>query len=232
MAKFLIGTLDGKIRSAHNPPLNFSISNRYVIDVPQDLDVEARTDSVPELIYEKTMGFKNRQGLVGLDFAQSDELLSIPNIDFALSDRCFVGPNKRCAMFPGGSLVTGPVPLVTRISRIWFHWYGFTLWTDQGPQPPDEVPARPEPPRVLYNYDPAAESFVDFNQDDLTVEVWNFAFNTKHLDASYEAVQSSDPDPYFPWTPGSPVNVRLKFTNTSEKIIHLSDWTLLHDSAP
>ncbi len=232
MAKFLIGTLDGKIRSVHNPPLTFSISNRFVIDVPQDLDVLAKTDSVPELIYEKTVAFRNRPGLSGLTFAQTDELLDVPNIDPALSTRCFVGKNKRCALFPGGTLVTGPVPILTRVSQIWFHWYGFSLWTDQGPQPPASVPERPAPPKVLYNYDPTSESFVEFNYNDLDVEVWNFAYDTKLLDASYETVQYSDPSPYFSWTSAAPVNVRLKFTNNSDKIIHLSDWLFLHDSAP
>lgn len=232
MTKFLIGTLDGKIRSSHEPPLAFSVSNRFVVDVPSDLDVGAATSSVPELIYEKTAAFRRRPGLSGLSLSQTDELLSTPNVDFSLSTRCFSGPNKRCAMFPGGTMVTGPVLISSRVSQIWFHWYGFTLWTDQGPQPPEAVQVRPPPPRVLYNYDPESKSFTEFSPGDLTVEVWNSAFNLKLLDASYESVQYSTPSSYFSWTSAAPVNVRLKFTNTSSRIVHLSDWTVLHNSVP
>lgn len=233
MAKFLIGTLDGKVRSAHNPPLDFSISGRYVVDVPQDLSVEAKTDSLPELLYEKVSGMQNRPAVrqvpsgTLLTYALSDELLVVPNVDSALSTRCMVGPNKRTAMMEGGVLWTNPLLVSATTSYAYFHWYGFSLWMDEGPQPPASVPVRPDPPRVLYNYDPVAKSFVEFNPGDVTVEVWSvgagpsFSPVAKLLTASYEAVQA------FSFATGS---VRLKFINNSPVTVWLSDWLFLYNS--
>ncbi len=233
MAKFLIGTLDGKVRSAHNPPLDFSISGRFVVDVPQDLAVVAKTDSLPELLHEKVVGIQNRPAVrqvpsgSQLVNALSDELLAIPNIDASLSSRSVTGPNKRCAMMQGGVLWTNPLPVSTTTSYVYFHWYGFRLFLDQGPQPPAAVPARPDPPRVLYNYDPVAESFVEFNPGDITVEVWSvgagpgFAPSAKLLTANYEVLQA------FAFSPGS---YRLKFINNSPVTVWLSDWLFLYNS--
>ncbi len=223
MTKFLIGSLDGKVRSAHSAPLDFSISNRYVVDVPQDVDVLATTDSLSELLYEKRAGMMNKAAVRGLPFYQEDELLAVPNVDVANSTLCMTGPNKRCAIFPGGTIVTQAISVAVEMANIWFHWYGFTLWSDPGPQPPSDVPARPAPPRLLYNYDPVAGSFVDFDHEDLTVEVFNTALSSSLLTAQYESVQT------FSFGPGS---FRLKFTNDSDKIVYLSDWILLHDSVP
>lgn len=234
MAKFLIGTLDGKVRSAHNPPLNFSISGRYVVDVPQDLSVEAKTDSLPELLHEKVVGIQNRPAVrqvpsgSRLTFALSDELINTGNVDSTLSTRCMVGPNKRSALMPGGVLWTNPMLVSTTTSYAYFHWYGFRLWMDEGPQPPASIPARPDPPRVLYNYDPVAQSFIDFNSDDITVEVWTvgsgpaFAPVAKVLTASYEVVQAFS---------FSSANVRLKFINNTQGTIWLSDWLFLYNSS-
>ncbi len=223
MAKFLIGTLDGKIRSAHNPPLNFSISGRYVVDVPQDLAVIAETDSLSQLIYEKVVGIQNRPVVraVGLPFVFNDELTLVPNIDNTLSTGCFIGPNKRCAVFPGGKLVTNLIPLSVELLNIYFHWYGFLLYSDQVPQTVD----RPEPPRTLYNYDESSSSFVDFNPDDLKLEMVNSTDTVVLITADYEVVQQ-------PAAPVGPGDVRLRFTNMSDRIIYLSDWIFLHDSAP
>jgi len=233
MAKFLIGTLDGKVRSAHNPPLDFSISGRYVVDVPEDLSVEAKTDSLPELIHEKLTGIQNRPAVrqvpsgSQLTYSLSDELLAVPNVDASLSTRCITGPNKRCAIMSGGALWTNPLLVTTTTSYVYFHWYGFRLFLDQGPQPPDSVPARPDPPRVLYNYDPVAESFVEFNPGDVTVEVWSVGAGpsytpvAKVLTASYEIVQALSL---------ASGNVRLKFVNNSPVTVWLSDWLFLYNS--
>lgn len=227
MAKFLIGTLDGKVRSAHNPPLNFSISGRYVVDVPQDLSVLAETDSLPQLIYEKVIGISNRPSVraAGLPFVFNDELTTVPNIDETQCTKCFIGRDKRCAMFPGGKLVTNLIPLSVEFANIYFHWYGFLLYSDEGPQPPSSIPARPEPPRTLYNYDSESSTFVDFNPDDVLLEMVNSTNTAVLMTASYEVVQQ-------PPSPIGPANVRLRFTNQSNRIIYLSDWIFLHDSAP
>jgi hypothetical protein len=233
MAKFLIGTLDGKVRSAHNPPLDFSISGRYVVDVPQDLSVEAKTDSLPELLHEKVVAIQNRAAVrqvpsgTQLKFALSDELLVVPNVDAVLSARCMLGPNKRSALMKNGVLWTNPLLVSATTSYAYFHWYGFRLWADEGPEPPAAVPVRPDPPRVLYNYDPVAQSFIEFNPGDLTVEVWSvgsgpsFAPVARLLTASYEVVQA------FSFASG---NVRLKFINNLPATIWLSDWLFLYNS--
>jgi hypothetical protein len=220
MAKFLIGTLDGRVRSAHNPPLVFSVSGRYVVDVPGDVQVAAATDSLPELLYEKVVGIRGRPAVRDLTFSLSDELLAVPNVDAARSSSFFLGPNKRTAMLPGGTLVTNPLPIAAPTSNFYLHWCGFTLWSDQGPEPPDAVPPRPVPPRLLYNYDPVAKSFVEFDPSGLVVEVWNSAFSLMLLAADFETVQA------FSFGPGS---VRLKFRNQTTSTVYLSDWLVLHD---
>lgn len=225
MAKFLIGTMDGKVRSAHNPPLNFSISNRYVVDVPQDLSVLAQTDSLSQLIFEKVVGIGNRTACRGLPFVFNDELTLVPNIDETQCSKCFIGPNKRCAMFPGGKLVTNLIPVSVQIANIYFHWYGFLLNSDEGPQPPSDIPVRPEPPRTLYNYDVVTKSFVDFNPDDVKLEMVDSTNTTVLITAVYESLQQ-------PSGTVGPANVRLRFTNLSDRIIYLSDWIFFHDSAP
>ncbi len=220
MTKFLVSTADGSVRSAHVPPLDFSVSGRFVVDVPDDVSVSADTASLADLLAEKIAGIGARPLVRGLPLSQYDELLSSPNVDPALSGRCFLGPNKRCSMFPGGTIVTNPIPISSSASHIYFHWYGFLLASEPGPRPPSAVPARPPPPRLLYNYDVLAESFVELDPSSLSVQVWDSTFSSMLLNVDFETVQP------FSFGPGS---VRLKFQNTSGSIQRLSDWAFFHD---
>lgn len=169
MPQFLISTQDGKIRSVHNSPLGFSVAGRYVINVPEQLVVEAPTDSVPALVAAKVTAFKTQLPGLYFPFALFDELLDMSNVDLTLSYRYFAGRNKRAALFPGGSFITQALPVGVTTSRIYSHWNSFTLYSDPGTQPPDPVSPTPAPPRLLYNYDPTLPGFYTPNPNDFSV---------------------------------------------------------------
>ncbi len=86
---------------------------------------------------------------------------------------------------------------------------------------------RPDPPRVLYNFDHVAGNFTDFVPNDVTVEVWSVGAGpgyspvSKLLTASFETVQA------FSFPAGS---VRLKFINNAQSTVWLSDWLFLYNS--
>lgn len=220
MPKFLIDSEDDTIRSAHVAPLDFSVSGRYVVDVPQNLEVVAPTNDRDALITEKVEAFKKPQ-VANLPLDHHDELFASPNIDTALSSDYLIGPNKKTAMLPGGVLMTNPLVIAVTVSFCYVHWYGFTLKTDPGPQPPSPVPVQPPPPRLMYNYDPSTDTFVEFNPLDVTVDVMDSAGTGVLLTPSVDALTA------FAFSPGS---LRLRFTNSSTETMYLSDWIFLYNS--
>lgn len=213
MSKFLVGTQDGKVRGTHEAPLNFSISGRYVIDVPPGLAVKAQTDSVADLVTAKLDAIRaEHPSFSGTVF---DELLATPNVDPAQSTRYAVGPNKRTKILPGGSIVTNPIPFAAPITRVYIAWYGFLLHSDPGPSS-----ATPGPPRLLYNYNPLLPAFEDFDPSVFGVAIRDSTNTSTLLSAVSGAEQN------FVFGPGS---VRLRFTNLSPDLTyHLSDWVLLY----
>lgn len=213
MSKFLVGTQDGKIRGTHEAPLDFSISGRYVINVPPGLAVRAQTDVVTDLVNAKLDAIRaEHPTFTGTVY---DELLGTPNVDPAQSTLYAVGPNKRTKIFPGGSVVTNQIPFAGPIARVYVNWYGFILYSDPGPSSPT-----PEPPRLLYNYNPLTSSFEEFDPTVFSVTIRDSTNSSTLLSVAANSEQN------FSFGPGS---IRLRFTNSSpDTTFHLSDWVLLY----
>ncbi len=210
--KYLVDTTTGLIRGSYRPPLNFSVSSRYVMDVPDSLGVQAQTSSVADLITAKLNGFQvAHPTLVGNVF---DELLATPAVDIAQSSRILTGPNKRTAILPGGVLVTTVQTIAPSFTMVFGHWNLFTLFSDPGP-----VTATPAPPRLLYNF--SAGVFAEIPPSIMTVEIRN-SINTSTL-------ATLAPDTAVNFAGGPAFSFRLRFTNNDAlKTYHLSDWVLLY----
>ncbi len=213
MSKVLVDTQTNKIRGTYAPPLNFSVSGRYVIDVPDFLNVEPTTDVVSDLVTAKANAFLSSQGMVG---SLSDELLGSPNVDSAQSSRFGVGPNKRTFLLGGGQIVTNVLTIGPAITQLYSHWYSFLLSLA-----PSISIATPPPPQLLYNWDLNTGKFVEFDPTIFTVEVRDTT-NTVTL-----ATLSPDAKTLFAAGPG--LNFRLRFTNNDlNHIRYLSDWVILY----
>lgn len=214
MSKFLVAR-DGGVESEHDFPLNFSVAGHYVVDVPTALQVQAATNSVADLVAAKLTAFKGLH--TSLPYSLSDELITSPNVDPVESSRYTLGPEKRTILFPaGGQIVTAPMAVGVAITTIFAHWYGFTLYVEPAAYPSSGAPP---PDRILYNYNPVAVAFQEFDPTTFTVEVRD-STNTSTL-----ATLTPDVEQAFSFGPG---NIRLRFTNNVlDRHYHLSDWVLL-----
>jgi len=214
MTKILVDSQTNKIRGTYLAPLNFSISGRYVIDVPDSVGVQASTDSVSDLISAKTTAFIQSQGMVdGLN----DELLTTPNIDSTKSYRYGVGPNKRSLILQQGWITTNILTITPAFTQIFAHWYAFLFFPSTEPT---NAPSTPAPP-ALYNWDTVTSMFTDFDPNIFLAEVRDTTDTSTLFTLS--------PDVKVPFAGGPNFNFRLRFTNNDPNHIwYLSDWTFLY----
>jgi hypothetical protein len=219
MSKFLVDRTDGKIRSTHEHPLEFSVSGRYVIDVPTFLQIRVDTDVVADLVTEKIDRYKALHP--SLPNHLNDELLATPNIDtgVGVGSRYQYGVDKRTAILPGGFVWTNAMVVGGVIGNVFPHWYGFSLYSD-----PDVVgPDGPRPNPLLYNYNPVSSQFEEFLPTKLKVDLYE---DTGPL--IFKATLTADVEQSVAAMTGA--NVRLRFENLDpDRIWYLSDWLLLHD---
>lgn len=211
MAEYLVDKTTNLIKSTHQFPLNFSISGKYVINVPPEISTFAFTNSVNDLLSQKVSGFRAAHSDIPNFF--NDELISTPNVDQAQSAKFTIGNQKRTAILPGGTLVTNGLVFITGLTTIYSHWYGFTLFSR-----PSTL-STPKPNELLVNYDSTLGSFVQIGAGDITAEIRNSANSSTlaTLTLDNEQVVSLPSATY-----------RLRFTNTTNKIIYLSDWIILY----
>jgi hypothetical protein len=174
--KFLVNRSDNSVRSAHAEPVRFSVSGRYLIDVPDGLTVKAKTGIFQDLIDEKLRAFRNQlASTVNLTYTVYDELISpadyltSPGIDLTRCIYYSFGPEKRVEILPNGYVVTNTITIPVDTSAVFIHWYGFTLYSSPG----DPSPI-PQPPQLLYNYDPDISDFVAFNPSNFEVFVLGY----------------------------------------------------------
>ncbi|MFA5203081.1 MAG: hypothetical protein WC708_01635 [Lentisphaeria bacterium] len=174
--KFLVNRSDNSVRSAHAEPVRFSVSGRYLVDVPDGLTVKAKTGIFQDLIDEKLRAFRTQlAATVNLTYTVYDELIS--PADFLISpgidlNRCLYysfGPGKRVEILPNGYVLTNPIIIPVDTSAIFVHWYGFTLYSNPG-DPSDT----PQPPQLLYNYDVNAADFIAFNPSNFEVFILGY----------------------------------------------------------
>ena len=216
MSKFLIDKGTDVIRSTHEHPMNFSISGKYVIDVPTSLQVKAETDLIVDLIAEKIARFQALHPT--LPTALNDELLATPNIDttIGISERYITGPNKRTAILPGGFVWTNPIPTTT-FTTVFAHWFGFTLYSDTSVVGPDG----PLPSPLLYNFNPISSQFEDFLFGKFKVDLYDAA-GTVFIATLVGGIEQS--------ATFSGTDILLRFENLDpDRTWHLSDWLLLHN---
>lgn len=212
--KFLVDSATNLVRGTYEAPLNFSISGKYIIDVPDSIQVVASTTSSSDLITAKL----NKLGVLsGIPSNNQifDEFLDTSKIDTAppgtASTRFLVGPGKRTAIFPGGNLVTPSFSLTSGSAKVYFHYYAFLL--SHGSQ------TGSEPGKMLYNYvDPSG--FTDFVPSNFLVEIRNSG-NTATL-------LTVTPDVTVPQVFAPGTNVRFRFTNLDTKTWHMSDWCFIY----
>ena len=174
--KFLVNRSDNSVRSAHAEPVRFSVSGRYLIDVPDGLTVKAKTGIFQDLIDEKLRAFRTQlAATVNLTYTVYDELISpadfliSPGIDLSRSLYYLFGPGKRVEILPNGYVLTNPIIIPVDTSAIFVHWYGFTLYSNPG-DPSDT----PQPPQLLYNYDTDIADFVAFNPSNFEVFILGY----------------------------------------------------------
>lgn len=218
MTKILVDKLTDEIRGRYEEPLDFSISGRYIIDIPEGFGINPENNSVATLIANKINTFIRFHPSLPNNIY--DELLTAPppNIDPAFSTRYLTGPNKRTAILPGGSIVTNTLVTGGGFNTTYFHLHGFILHSEPG----SPSASHPTPSRLLYNN--TGSGFITFDYNDFLVEYWDNAMVGPPYTVSPEAEDTG-------FTSGGPLNFRIKFTNIHvSRIYYLSDWIFLHDS--
>lgn len=211
MTKFVVDATANEVRGSFQPPLNFSVVGKFVIDVPTSLGVEANSESVSALIAAKVAAFQALHP--DLTESEYDEALTTSAYDPSISDGVIYGDNKRICLLPGGHVFTNAFTGMNA-TKVFIHYYGFVLelkFDTSSPSPP--------PPSLFYNYSTDDGGFVDFSISDLLVQIYD-STGTSLL---------HDPTPDVENDVSSITSCRLRFENTSSHRIYLSDWIFLYN---
>lgn len=213
MSEFLVDRITNEVRSTHTFPLKFSISGKFIVNCPNELLVEAKTNLLSELLTKKIDGFKKlHPDLVN---TINDEFITSPNVDQAQSSKISIGIGKRTSIFPTGSLVTNTFVVAITATKVFSHWHSFLLASNPS------LSSLPGPDDLLYGYNIVTQAFEEFEPSAFTVEIRN-STNTATI-----ATLISDTEQSIALTPG---NYRLRFINNDlSKVYFLSDWVLLRN---
>lgn len=201
----------GKVRGAYNPPLNFSVSGKYVINVPPEAgSIDIDTASPAQIITNKTNALMALHPLMSQSLG--DEFLTTSLIDAtSLTVGTICAPNKGVVIFPGGVLTTSIRTItVSPLTRVSVTYYGFRLGR--------ELPLDNGPAPVLYNWD--GLSFIDFGPGIFDVDIMDSIGTTVLVPNLESGVE-------YPYVVATPINVRLRFTNMSADPWYLSDYLLM-----
>lgn len=207
--KVLVDRNTGLIRGAYEPPIAFSISGHYMVDVPDYLSVDLSNQNVANLVTNKTAALLAPYSTT-YGSALSDELITTTNIDTTLSTLCVIGPGKRTIINPGGTLYT--TQIAHSFSKARCHFSCFVLFRDNG--------VAPSPPasRILYNHTSASTAVTDASlTSQIIATVTNGAGGSPHTLNLDTDITYSSTNPF-----------RLAFTNIGLTPVYLSDWTLLY----
>jgi hypothetical protein len=209
--KVLVDSQSGTVKGVYNPPLNFSISGKYIINIPVEAGpVDVDTTSPAQIITNKTNALMALHPLMSQSLG--DEFLTTSLIDAtSLTSGIIKAPNKGVVITPGGILMTTvrtiTVPTLTRVSIV---YYGFRLTRslplDNGPAP------------VLYNWD--GSSFIEFGSGIFDVDIMDSIGTTVLVPNLESGVE-------YPYAIATPLNVRLRFTSLSTDFWYISDYLLL-----
>ena len=216
--KALVDRTTGTVIGTYAAPLNFSLSGKYVVDVPDEFGVVPSDQSVATLAANKVLGFQSLHPTYTQ--ALSDELLDLTKVDLSLSVRIIAGPQKRTAILPAGYVMTAPFSItVPSLTSLCVHWSGIFQYVD-GATPSVGVPAslKLPPARIMQDYD--GTSFLPYDPTILSAELWNAAGNAPLI-----GVPAMDEE--FAYAAATPLTARLRFLNSSGSPFFLSDWILL-----
>ena len=212
--KVLVDSQNGNIQGVYNTPLKFSISGKYVIDVPPEVgNITIGVDPLVLIAAKQSALMSLHPTLLQ---TIGDEFLDISLIDQALSSRAVVAPNKGMVIMPGGSVMTTIMALlVPDLSVVSVIYHGFLLNRDI-----QQVPDQTEPSPILYGWDPTSSSFVDFGPGVFQVDV---------MDSTGSVVLVADLQTgvEYPYLDSTPLDVRLRFTSLVTIPWYLSDYLLL-----
>jgi hypothetical protein len=214
--KVLVDRQTSLLRAAYEESLTFSTSGLFIVDFPDAPNTEAFTQSLDGVVTQKVNNFKVAHPDLPVSF--NDEFLTAAQVDTTLSTRFQTGTQKRTRIRPGGTLMTQPfavgAPLAS-ITKVFFHFSLFTLYLDPGS--PSEP--KPQPSKLLYNYDPSLPGFFEPSLSDVTCQLMNAAGNT--------ALGTFIPDVEQSFV-SALASFRIRFTNNSAtKTVYVSDWVIL-----
>lgn len=206
--KFLVEEATGRLKGSFEPPLSFSVSGHYVVDVPTFLGVVPPSDSSADLVEAKVSAFKSVYP--SLRLSENSEFLSASDVDESLSSGFSVGPNKRTYLEPGGSIQTPQIVVQgdSPAGQLFFHFSVFTLALDPGSSPA----------RLMYNWSPSG--FFDPDVSDVAVSLMDSDGGSEIQPLTPGAVNPFSYDPGFTF--------RLMFANVGTSRLWLSDWIVLY----
>jgi len=222
MTKILVDTQTDAIRGRYEEPLDFSISGRYVIDIPEGFGIDPSTTSLASLVQEKVDTFiRLHPSLPNYFF---DEMLTVPppNIDGTNSTRFLTGPNKRTALLPnGGEIVTNTLTTIAGFNTTYFHVHGFLLYSEPG----DPSASHPSPSRLLYNHN--GTSFTTFDWHDFLIEYHNTPYAPPGSLIQTVTPETEDTS----WIEGGAKSFVIRIRNIHvSRIYYLSDWIFLYSN--
>ncbi|HEY8096848.1 MAG TPA: hypothetical protein VIE65_12265 [Methylobacter sp.] len=212
MAKYVVNNNTQTIINGSLDPFTGSVAGRYLIDVPDYLNIKPVTNVPADLYAAKQAAFlikyPSMRGVVS-----SEDLSS--TLDQSKSNRFIVGPNK------GVGFITNPtssiwmtntfnVPIFS--SQVLVHFNAF-YWI--------RVPnSDGSPDKILYNWDPVSQTFITYNTTSIIIDVMDSTGTTSLLTVT--------PDTIMNLTFGSG-NYRLRFTNgVPETGFFFGDYYLLY----
>lgn len=213
--KVLVNSQSGKIQGAYDSPLKFSVSGKYVINMPPEVGlIPINSDDPSLLITAKQNALMALHPTLSEAF--NNELLNISMIDQTQSFGVVAAPNKGTLIMPGGIIMTTTMTLTVPIlSRIAVIYSGFLLNRDV-----KQVSEQPDPASLLYGWDLDSSSFVEFGPGVFEVDVMDSTGTTvlvPNLQSGLEYI----------YLDTTPLDVRLRFTSLSLVPWHLSDYLLL-----
>lgn len=203
--KVLVDRFTNKITGTYSEPLSFPISGSYVIDLPDSLGIKPENDSVADLLSKKSGAF--RRAYPSLDGSRFFNDFAA-GFGLAIHGETFIrAPQTGVCIAPGGFFITEEIS-VGGANNMFFHFSTFRLGRSSNGNSTE----------VMYNHDQngvfSPPNFLDI-----------YCSVTTSLGSVF--VESLQNDVVVPSTVPPLFNIR--FDNSGDHPIFISDWTLLFD---
>lgn len=211
MSKILVDSFTQKIVGGFKAPYTASLIGKYLVDVPDYLGVVPETDSPADLYLAKANAFVAQHPLLP-NVVSSESITSY--LDPDVSSLFIRGPDKNTGFLPNpfkGGLQTIIINIPFAITKIFLHWYAFTL---------TRVPVVGDAPdKTLVNYDTGTQQFVEFDPNAFAVDIMD--------PSGSESLLTVFPDVEMDFVFG-PGDLRLRFFNDNSEVAYFfSDFYFL-----